>query len=161
MIERVVLARQVGYQNVRTAIVIVIAKIDAHARDPLAIVSQRDPRLQSALGEGAIAVVVKQKLLHAVIGHEDIGKPIAIVVGEGHAERFPLPGRYAGAQTDILESSVTAIMVQNAGGSGKFRGRAIDSGRCAAELVVAQVPFQVPRDKQVQLAIVIVVHEAG
>ena len=62
--------------DVRTAVVIVVAKIDAHSRNALAVVRQRDVGFKTTLGECAVPVVVKQELLHAVVSDRDVRKSV-------------------------------------------------------------------------------------
>ena len=93
MKERVNLAGQHGDQNVGPPVVVVILKDGAHARERPAIGGERRARFQSAFGECAVAVIVEQKLAHAIVRNENIGEAVVIVVGKGHAERAPLDRR--------------------------------------------------------------------
>src|SRR5215469_16895993 len=83
VIEGIDFARQHGGDDIGLAVVVVVLKYRAHAGKPLAVGGEGHAGLKADLGKGPVAVVVKQKLLHAVVGNENVREAVAIVIGEG------------------------------------------------------------------------------
>ncbi len=77
---------QLGNDDVRLAVVVVILKHSAHAGKGLPVGGERGTGLESALGKRAVAVVVVEVLLHAVVGYEDVRETVVVIVGEGHSQ---------------------------------------------------------------------------
>ena len=109
-IEGVFLKRQIGDQDIGTPIVVIVCEGDTHAGKRLAIVGERDTRLHRHLLELRSLLVVKEKLFHTVVRDEDVGKAIAVVVVEGHAEGFAFGRGDAGGATYIGESAMALIV---------------------------------------------------
>src|SRR5580704_13539388 len=82
LVERVALIRQVGDDNVRPSIVIVIGKIHAHASVGSAIQVDRDFGGQTDLFEGSVALIVIKELNHGVIGHKKVDCAVTVIVGD-------------------------------------------------------------------------------
>src|ERR1700685_338107 len=141
------LARQSCDDTVGPAIVIVILKYHAHARKGPSIQIERCARFQPDLAECAVAVVVKQILLHAVVGYIDVRESIAIVVGEGHAQTMTFLGGDSRTLAHVFKSAVSAIVIENVGGPGKFSRRTISVIVPAAVFAMPRVPIHVARDK--------------
>src|SRR5579872_591046 len=155
------LSRQRGHDNVRKAIVIVILKHHTHARQRSAVRIQRGSSLKGNFFERAIAVVMKQILLHAVVCYIDVGESIAIVVGKGHPEAMPFLSGDARVLTYIFKSSVAPVVIKNVCGARKFSRRTIGVKVAAAVLAVLRVPFHVTRDEQVEFAVVVIIEKSG
>ena len=102
---------------------------------------------------------MEEKLAHAVVGHENVGESVAIVIGERDAERAALERGDAGTLADVFECAVAAIAVKNIGGLREFGGRAVRLPLVAADLAVLGVPQHVAGDEQVEMAVVVVVEE--
>src|SRR5579863_10533499 len=88
--------RQSCYDYVRAPVVIVVAKIRAHARDRLAIFPEGNSGREALLFERPVPAVVKKKIGHVVIGDENVGVAILIVIGEGQAHASAGEGGNAG-----------------------------------------------------------------
>src|SRR6266446_5529710 len=155
------LARQSCDDHVRLAVIIVVLKDHAHAGQGPSIQIQRRSRLQRHFGKCAVAIVVKQILLHAIVGNIDVGKSVAIVIGERHTQTVPFLGCNFRALAHILECAVSAIVVENVGGAWKFSGRTVGMKIAAAVFAVLRVPVHVARDEEIQLAVVIIVEKSG
>src|SRR5260370_8948154 len=80
MKDGVSLARQGCDDYVRLAVVIVVLEYHAHSGEWPAIEVERRSRLQRQFGECAVAIVVKQILLHAIVRNIDFRNSIAIEV---------------------------------------------------------------------------------
>src|SRR5439155_7651516 len=126
----------------------------------LAVSGERRARLEPAFGKRPIAVVVEKVWLHAVVGDEDVHKPVVVIVGECHAQSAPLLDGDAGLLDDVLEGAIAAIAIKKICRGRKFGGRAIGSPSPAASLAMFGVPFHVAGHKKIEMAVVIVVEEA-
>src|SRR5579863_3768415 len=100
--------------DIRPAIVIVIAKVRAHAGDRLAIAAQRNSGKKCGLFKSAIAPVVEQEIGHVVVGDENIGVAIMVVIRESNAHTAPRKCRDAGLFGHVLESAIAAIAIESA-----------------------------------------------
>src|SRR5258708_37199730 len=92
MKDGVSLARQSCDDYVRLAVVIVVLEYHAHSGEWPAIEVERRSRLQRQFGECAVAIVVKQILLHPIVGNIDVRKSIAIVLSEHNTQPVTLLG---------------------------------------------------------------------
>src|SRR5216683_1482398 len=101
VVEAVDFAGQLGNDDVGLAVVVVILKDSAHAGKWLAVGGERGAGFESAFGERSVAVVVEEKLLHAVVG----------IVSEGHGQGAALLGRNAGLLADIFKRAISAIAI--------------------------------------------------
>ena len=153
------LARQHRNDDVGAAIVIVILKDHAHPRNGLAVHRQRRPGIQRNLLKSAVAGVVVEVLLHAVVGHNNVRETVLIVVRERTAQRSPLLGGNPGTLADILERAVPTIVIEQIGSPGKFTRRAVRFPGAAANLVVIGVPFHITGHEEIEMAVVVVIEE--
>src|SRR5271170_4653863 len=104
---------------------------------------------------------MEQKLAHAIVRNENIGETIVIVVGKRHTKGTPLERGDAGALADVFECAIAAIAIKDIGRCREFGGRTVRLPFIAANLAVLRVPEHVARDEQVEVAVVIVINEAG
>src|SRR5713226_8642701 len=161
VVEAIDFAGQLGNDDVGLAVVIVVLKDSAHAGKRLAIGGERGARFESALRERAVAVVVEEELLHAVVGDEDVREAVVVIVGEGHAKSAALLGGDAGFLANVLESAVAAIAIEKVSRWGKFARRAIGSPGPTAGLAVPGVPFHVTGHKEIEMAVIVEVEKTG
>ena len=103
---------------------------------------------------------MKEKLLHAVIGHKYIGKAISIVVGKGYTQPATLPGRDSRFLADVLERTVAVIAIEKACGRGEFFGWTVGVPFATARLAVPRIPFHVAGNEQVKLSIIVIIEKA-
>ena len=89
MKERIDFARQHGDQDVGAAVVVVILKHDAHARERLAIGGERRAHFERAFAKRAVAIVAKQMALSQA-GDENIVVAVVEVIADGHAHSVHL-----------------------------------------------------------------------
>ena len=68
----------------RKAIVAHIPEIHAHSRDDIPPLGKGDPRLQGGLLESLPAHIVEELVGHHVVGHEDVGVAVAVIIGNRH-----------------------------------------------------------------------------
>ena len=87
--ERVI--EDAGHHEVRLSIVIEIPKVGAHPGDGEAVLAQCHAGFESDLLKGSVALIAKEKIADRIVGHEDIGQPIAIDIAR---RRLPCLCRY-------------------------------------------------------------------
>src|SRR5258708_2576174 len=90
VIQAVDLARQDRNDDVGVAIVIVILKDAAHPRKTLAVGGECGAGFKRALLKSAVAVVMEEVLLHAVVEDKNVREADAIVVCKRDAQRSSL-----------------------------------------------------------------------
>ena len=76
--------------NVRTAIIVVISEINAHAGEGIAVPIEACSTSQSDFGERSVAVVVKQERPDRVVCDKDIDPAVIVVISESYPECFAL-----------------------------------------------------------------------
>src|SRR5579863_5283739 len=86
--ESVLLVCEVADEDVRPAVVVVVVEADAHPGKMTAILVVGGAGRNTHLSEGAIVIVVEQLLGDSIIGDEDVGPAIAIVIADIYAEAF-------------------------------------------------------------------------
>ena len=104
---------------------------------------------------------MKEKLAHAVVRDKDIGKSVVIVIGKRDAKRAALKRPYAGAKAYVFKGAVTTIAIEDIRRRRELGWRAIRLPLTAADLAVLGIPLHIPRDKQIEMTVVIVVEEPG
>src|SRR5260370_40117136 len=91
--------------------------------------------------ESAVAFVVKQVLLHSVIGNIDVGKSIAVVVSEGQAQPISFLGGDSRKFAHVFKATVAAIVVDDVGRAGKLTGRTVGMICSSASLATIRSPL--------------------
>jgi len=82
------LVGKIGDDQVRQPVVVVIRKIDAHTRIGAPLSIHGNPRGQAHFLKCSVAFVVVEKLLHRIVGDENIRVAIAVVVSDGNTQPF-------------------------------------------------------------------------
>src|SRR5687768_3823947 len=75
-------------EQIGTAIVVVVGRVDAHTGEGPAVLVVSDPGLESHLAELAIGFVSKKLLRVRVVGYGDIGIAIGVEVEDDHTQAF-------------------------------------------------------------------------
>jgi hypothetical protein len=101
---------QSGDEGIFTAVVIVIAKVETHGRDGIAILVVGDAGGQALLAERAVALVVKQEVGHRIVRDHHVQPPIAVVVSEGQAHAFAKVSGDARLARDVAKGSISLVM---------------------------------------------------
>src|SRR6266699_2778172 len=120
VVEAVDFPGKLGNDDVGLAVVVVVLKDSAHAGKRLAIGGKRGAGFERALGKRAVAVVVEEELLHAVVGDEN-----------------------------VREAAVATIAIKKVGSSRKFARRAVGLPSPTAGLAMSGVPFHVTGYKKI------------
>src|SRR5208282_3630752 len=149
-----------GVPDVRAAVVKHILEIGAHAGNGAAALGIRDAGFQRDLLEFLASQIVEQEVGAVVVGNENIHEPIAIVVGNRHTHTLAEEFGDARFHGDVSKSPVAVVAVQRVGQVRVVVGMAIGAQVWirAAVGVLVHIPLAVVGDKQVQEAIVVVVH---
>src|SRR5271168_456107 len=96
-----------------TAGMIVIGEVDAHGAEALAIAAEGYAGKQADVGERAVVIVVIEVAGDGVVGDEEIGPAIVVVVGPHRAEAVVADVVVdAGFGADFFERAVAAIVVE-------------------------------------------------
>src|SRR5262249_34594680 len=134
-----------------------------HAREGLSIFVVPDSGEQSHVGESPVAVVVIEKTLHRIVGHENVGKAVAIVIGERDPEPFAAGIRDSGLFGHVRKGSVAVVLIQNIGHAFvviRMTIRPIARSVFSADAVGLEAPIEIASHEKIKLAIVIVVKKS-
>ena len=82
----------------------------ARRGDRIAVLPERHARLQTHFLERAVAPVAKQEAAYGIVGHEYVGKTIAVKIGKGHAHAFADVLRDARGLRHIGEGAVVVVV---------------------------------------------------
>ena len=139
--------------------VVEIGDVDSHAGARFAFAAEGDSGLDGGIFEGAVALVAVKLVGLSVVGDEQIGPAVAVLVEQGDAERFRTAVEDSAGGGDIFERAVAAIVKQPAGCSAIRFGRAVGLVFAveAAEDVGFGRPLHVVADEQIEQAVAIVV----
>ena len=151
---------EVGDQDVRAPIVVVVLEIDAHPREPAAVLVVRDAAPQAAVLEDEAALVAKQLLRLGIVGEHDIDVSVPFQIVEGHAQRLARQRGQAGRFRHVLEPGAAAVRERHARDRTVADGRAVPGPRVPAGDMTGETPVEVAGDDQIQQAIRVEVGEA-
>src|SRR5579871_5067153 len=87
LVERVELMINVGYEQIQPTILVEIGRVDAHARSRPACIAICDTRFRTDLLKFS-TVVLKEKILHRIIGDKEIHPAIVVDVGSNCSPSF-------------------------------------------------------------------------
>ena len=150
---------EVGDEEVEIAIVVVVAKIDAHARVGVPVLVVASAGNQADFGEGAVLVGVEE--VHgAVVSHVDVGVAVAVVVGQRDAQPLALECD-AGLFGDVGEGVAVVAVEEVAGGIVHARLAVRAHLALLADGVVVEGIAHVVGDEEIEVAVEVVVEEAG
>ena len=159
MVERHHLVREVADDDRRTAGPIVIGGIDAHAGARHAGLAERDAGRRCDILESAVAKVPIQLVRLRVVRDEQIDPSVVVEVEHRNAESLRRRILQPGAARDVFEGAVAAVAIQDGALPvvGFRRAVRLRLPVERAEEVLLDRPFDVARDEQIQLSVVVVV----
>ena len=158
LIEGKTFAEHRSFKDVRPSIVVDIPEIRAHAGDGVAECVVRNPGEHCDIGESPIPVVVKKIVFEGIVGDEDVGKPIVVVVGKRQTHAFANILGNVGLFGDVSKSAVAVVAVEDVRHSQEIDRRAV--GRKSllnAESCRADSVIEVVHDKKVEPPVVVVI----
>src|SRR5262249_249561 len=88
VVERNHLVRKIGDEQAGVATAVVIESVDAHSCARHAVFAERESRYYGLFGEGAVTIVAIELVGLGVVGEEQVGPAVVVVVEHGDAERF-------------------------------------------------------------------------
>ena len=113
-VERVRLGKKVGYVQVGIAILIVVAKVRAHARFDVAIAVVRHAGDEGDVLEGAVALVLEEHVRGLVVGDKEVAVAIGVVIGRHHAQAvIAIGGCHAGRLGDVGKRAIALVAVEH------------------------------------------------
>ena len=136
-----------------------IPDVHAHPSARFAFGAEGQPGLHGYVSEFSVMKIAVKLVGLGVVGDEQVGPAILVVVQHGHTERFRTAVEDAAGGCYVFEPAVAAIVEQPAGIAAIGFGRAIRFV-CAIEAakhVVFGRPAHVVADEQIQQAITVVV----
>src|SRR5215472_5148693 len=158
-VERIGVVGQRREDQIGSAVVIVIPEINSHAGHGAALVIQRNSRQQRDFLEFAVAEVVKQKIRHGIIGDEDIGQTVAIVVGNGDPHALSDLIGETGGRGDIGEGTVVVVAEHLIGRAAIGAGIAIALMLLGAAAGFGlRIPLHVVTDDKIEPAVIVYVN---
>src|SRR5579863_3885723 len=101
----------IRYPEIEAAIAIHIRKYGAHGGSVLAILSVGDTHLTGNFFKGAIALVVKEKILRLVVGDVNIGIAVAVIISRRDAHGAAFVGADARLVGHIAEGSIAVVVI--------------------------------------------------
>src|SRR5882724_3643786 len=136
-----------------------IGGIDAHSGASFAVRAESDASVHGDVFEGAIAVVAIELVGLRVVGDDEIGPSVLIVVEESDTQGLRTAVKDSAGRCDVFESSVTTIVEEPAGLSAIGFGSAIRFVFAikAAKHVVLGRPLHVVADEKIETAVAVVV----
>ena len=95
-------------RDVRIAVVVEVAKIEAHAPNEVPILGQRRSGLECNLFE-LLAQIVKEEVVEGIVGDEDVGPTIQVVVRDADAHSLPHMRPNAPCLGNVFENAVAFV----------------------------------------------------
>ncbi len=155
------LALQRDIDDVGIAVVIDVAKVRAHARDERGILSESDVGLESNLFE-LVSEIVKEESVLGVIGDEEIGLAVEIVVRHPHAHAFADMIPNTPLFRNILECAVALVEKELVGQALVIARMAVLRNSLNDALGNIRIgPLQIVDDEQIEQSVVIHVDPDG
>ena len=147
-----------GEEDVGTAVVIDIAKVDTHGGKGAPIIVDGDSGGQSHFPEAALAFVVEEEIGLGVVGDQDIDAAIAIVIGKCHAHALADVTADSRGFGDVSEGAVSVVVIEGVGEAGVVVGMTMEQSAgagIAAGGLGLRVPHHVVHHEQVEAAIAV------
>ena len=109
-VQRVVLPRKGGKEDVRETVAVEIGDLGSHACHRLAVHVEPGVGGVRDVLEGSVALVAVQEIAHAVVGDKDVGPAIEVDIADHHAEPFAGAVGDARFDGDVGEGAVVVVV---------------------------------------------------
>src|SRR5229473_176504 len=174
-IEGVGLLFEVGDEEAEAAAMVVIAPVDAHVAELHAFAAEGHAGEHAHVGEAAVVIVVVEIVGNGIVGDEQIGPAIVVVIHPNDSEAV-VTDLIVDARLDgnFLEGAVAAIVIEEIAFALQAPGAALHQNALeAAELVAAElgeivhVQMRIAGDEKIDEAVAVIVapgsagHEAA
>src|SRR5207249_4602343 len=103
--------RESGHEDVFPSVVVHVPEVRSHTGNGSAVRVIRHPGGQRDFFKPPVSEVMKQEIRNGVVGDENVGKAVAIVVGEGDTHALAAMGADSAGRGDILVGTVAAIAI--------------------------------------------------
>ena len=160
-VEVVTLAGEVGHDEILVAVIVDVARIDAHPGLRLAEWSECRAGQEPAVLERPVVPVDPELVLFAIVGDVEIDPAVTVEVGGRHAQCRPELRGEAGRVGHIQEGAVAVVAIQPALLGAVHLRRAVDPAarRPVARRIQRRVPGQVVPHEQIEPAVAIEIDE--
>ena len=166
VIEHVGVVGEVRLEDIETAIEVVVANGDAHARLLQSVFAQGGAALEPLLPKGAVVLVAKEPARSGVARDVDVGPAVVVVVGGNGSHGIRAAGGCdAGLPADIGERAVTIVAKQLNESGRQAPWTAVHRHALPAAVgVLARLGqflergVEIIRDEQIQVTVAIEVH---
>src|SRR5262249_27647672 len=108
-VQRRRLAGKIANRDAELVIVVDIGGIDTHASIGDSAFIEHQPRLRPEFAKRAIALIDKEQTGCEIVGHQDVGPAVMVVIDDGDAEHAGFWRYDASPHADVLEASVAEI----------------------------------------------------
>src|SRR5262249_53864752 len=102
-VQRCRLAGKIANRDAGLRVVVAIGGIDTHPGIGYPAFIQHQPRLGSDLAKRTIALIGKEQTGRKIVGYQDIGPAVIVVIDDGDAEYARLWCHDAGPRANVLE----------------------------------------------------------
>src|SRR5215467_3454944 len=94
-------------------IIVVVAEVDSHASEGLAILVIADAGKKADFVEGTVSIIVVEKALDRVVCDKNIREAIPIVVGKGNTQPLAMRIGDSSPLRNVGEGTVTVVVIQD------------------------------------------------
>src|SRR5262249_3164620 len=149
---------EIGDRDSLAAGVLEIADIYAHSGASFAVGAEGDSRLDAHVPERPIALIAIKLVGLSVVGDQEVGPAVLVVIEHGHTQRFRAAVKNPGRCCDIFKSAIPPIMKQPAGLPDVCLRRTVGLPLSiqAAEYIVLTRPLDVVADEKIQQSVTVV-----
>ena len=153
---------EIGYVEVKLAIIVIITQRDAHGGHDFASPGEGHPGEQADFVESAVVLVMVEVCIEPIVGDEQVGPAIVIVVSSAHRKILAFGLVDPCRRRHVGESTISIVVVENVGTAFVDGGRTIRAD--VDEITVARailVQGDIATDVKIEEAIAIVIEECG
>src|SRR5580693_4442987 len=163
LIKRQAFVGKISDDEARKARAIEVGRVRAHAGAHSARVAEGDSDRHAYVGERSVVIVVIKLVRFGVIRDEEIHPTVAVVIEQRDAKRFARGIKKPSLLGDVFEDSVTFVVVEarTLAFVGLWRAVGLVLVVECTVLVLLDRPFDVVRNKKVELSVVVVVKPNG
>ena len=164
-IERGGLAVEVADGNVEPAVVVVVGEVHSHPGPLATVLVDGDAGGERDFLKGPVAAVAIELVGLCVVGHQQVGPAVVVVVAPDGAKASVIHGVDARARGDVGEDAVPVVVIEDvalplqparAAHHGKPTVRAVHTGDAGArQRRCGEVEIDVSRDEQIEEAVVV------
>src|SRR5439155_4154410 len=149
-------------EEIEPAVIVVVAQGNAHSSHHASTSGQTHPGDRSNLIELAVALVVVKKRVQSIVGHEQIGPAVVVVVSRPHGKILALRIVDSHGLRYVCESAIAVVVVENVG-STFVSGRGTTRAHAANDAVPRTIrPYvDVAPNVEIEPAVAVVIKKSG